>query len=156
MSFLFVYCICICISGIFQFFCLYDIIFLGFLHLLFTLIVFSWAQTRIDVNKSAYLLYPVSTFYNRDRSWTEAIHWYEKALEISESDFDGLSENPHHKLYARMAEMYQKGGFGLKRDPNRSGELYNEAAESAMNVMQGKLANKYYMLAEEVWAEIDE
>lgn len=55
-----------------------------------------------------------------------------------------------------MAEMYQKGGFGLERDPNRSGELYNDAGESAMNVMQGKLANKYYMLAEEVWAEIDE
>ena len=150
MSFLFLCYICVLISDQVYFSQLCCFTFAVYLYF------FSWVQTSIDINKSANLLSLVSIFYNRDRSWTEAIHWYEKALEISESDFDGLSENPHHKLYARMAEMYQKGGFGLERDPNRSGELYNEAAESAMNVMQGKLANKYYMLAEEVWAEIDE
>ncbi len=52
--------------------------------------------------------------------------------------------------------MYREGGYGLDKDANRSGELYNDAAEAAMNAMKGKMANKYYMLAEEVWGEIEE
>jgi len=34
--------------------------------------------------------------------------------------------------------------------------MYNQAAESAMASMKGKLSNKYYMLAEEAWGEIEE
>ena len=37
-----------------------------------------------------------------------------------------------------------------------SDEMYNQAAESAMEAMKGRLANKYYMLAEEAGAECDE
>lgn len=36
------------------------------------------------------------------------------------------------------------------------GDLYSEAAEAAMEAMKGKLANKYYMLAEEAYGEVDE
>ena len=36
------------------------------------------------------------------------------------------------------------------------GELYNEAAEAAMAAMKGRLANKYYALAEEAWAQVEE
>jgi elongation factor 2 kinase len=35
-------------------------------------------------------------------------------------------------------------------------ELYNQAAEGAMAAMKGRLANKYYALAEEAAAEIEE
>ena len=38
----------------------------------------------------------------------------------------------------------------------RSGELFTEAAEAAMSAMNGRLANKWFMLAEEVWAECEE
>ena len=38
----------------------------------------------------------------------------------------------------------------------RSGELYTEAAEAAMSAMNGRLANRWFMLAEEVWAECEE
>ena len=48
--------------------------------------------------------------------------------------------------------MYQSGGYQLERDPNRAGEL---AAEVAMGTMKGKLANRYYMLAEEAWSEVE-
>ena len=37
-----------------------------------------------------------------------------------------------------------------------TGELYNEAGEAATAAMKGRLANKYYALAEEAWAEIEE
>ena len=36
------------------------------------------------------------------------------------------------------------------------GDLYNQAAEAAMEAMKGKLANKYYMLAEEAFGEAEE
>ena len=36
------------------------------------------------------------------------------------------------------------------------GDLYNEAAEAAMEALKGRLANKYYMLAEECYGEMEE
>ena len=36
------------------------------------------------------------------------------------------------------------------------GDLYNSAAENAMAGMKGRLANKYYALAEEAYALIEE
>ena len=48
-----------------------------------------------------------------------------------------------------------QGGCGLEKDSQKAGELYTQAAESAMSAMKGKLSNKYYMLAEEAWSEID-
>ena len=37
-----------------------------------------------------------------------------------------------------------------------TGELYNEAAEEATAAMKGRLANKYFALAEEAWAQVEE
>lgn len=36
------------------------------------------------------------------------------------------------------------------------GELFNEAAEAATSAMKGRLANKYYALAEEAWSRLEE
>mgnify|MGYP003692435681 CR=1 FL=1 len=36
------------------------------------------------------------------------------------------------------------------------GDLYNEAAEAAMEAMKGRLANKYFALAEEAYGEMEE
>ncbi len=36
------------------------------------------------------------------------------------------------------------------------GELYTEAADGAMAAMKGRLANKYYALAEEAWAQVED
>ena len=52
--------------------------------------------------------------------------------------------------------MYREGGYGLYKDPLKSGEIYTDAAERAMAAMNGRLANKWFMLAEEVWAECEE
>lgn len=40
------------------------------------------------------------------------------------------------------------GGNGLKQDKERAYELYQNAAEAAMAATKGRLANKYYELAE--------
>ena len=37
-----------------------------------------------------------------------------------------------------------------------AGDLFTEAAEAAMEAMKGRLANQYYMKAEEAWALMEE
>ena len=94
----------------------------------------------------------------------EAVKWYNRALETPSdtSDTNDTScqaieaANPDYIITARLAEMCRSGGHQLERNPNRAGELYSQAADVAMANMKGKLANRYYMLAEEAWAEVEE
>jgi len=60
-------------------------------------------------------------------------------------------DDPPYVLLSRQAEIWLNGEASQK-DSNRAGELFSKAAESATACMKGKLANKYYMMAEEAWA----
>uniref|UniRef100_A0A8C2K0R0 Eukaryotic elongation factor 2 kinase n=1 Tax=Cyprinus carpio TaxID=7962 RepID=A0A8C2K0R0_CYPCA len=71
-------------------------------------------------------------------------------------EFDGIKDEPRYLLLARLAEMYQEGGHSLDADPQRAGDLFNEAADAAMEAMKGRLANQYYMKAEEAWSMMEE
>ena len=82
------------------------------------------------------------------------MHWYEKLLDLPEDCNEELCSYPVHKIYERLAEMYRIGSFGLEKDLIKSSEHYNSAADAALSSMKGKLANRYYMLAEEVSEEI--
>ncbi|XP_039990363.1 eukaryotic elongation factor 2 kinase isoform X4 [Xiphias gladius] len=97
---------------------------------------------------------------DRKQDWEEAIHWYDSALTMTDYDeggeFDGTQDEPRYLLLAREAEMYQVGGYNLTADPQKAGDLFTEAAESAMAAMKGRLANQYYMKAEEAWALMEE
>ncbi|XP_038064162.1 eukaryotic elongation factor 2 kinase-like isoform X2 [Patiria miniata] len=97
---------------------------------------------------------------NREIIWTEAVHWYQQAIAMSKEDDDGgfdcLNEDPNYQLLVKQAEMYRTGGHGLDKNPRKAGDLYNEAAEGAMAGMKGRLANKYYMVAEECYGEMEE
>ncbi|XP_008300575.1 eukaryotic elongation factor 2 kinase isoform X2 [Stegastes partitus] len=96
----------------------------------------------------------------RKQDWEEAVHWYDSALNMTDYDeggeFDGTQDEPRYLLLAREAEMFQEGGHNLKADPQRAGDLFTEAAEAAMEAMKGRLANQYYMKAEEAWALMEE
>ncbi|XP_067343874.1 eukaryotic elongation factor 2 kinase isoform X7 [Channa argus] len=96
----------------------------------------------------------------RKPNWEEAIHWFDSALNMTDYDeggeFDGMQDEPRYLLLAREAEMFQEGGYGLTADPQRAGDLFTEAAEAAMAAMKGRLANQYYMKAEEAWAQMEE
>ena len=37
-----------------------------------------------------------------------------------------------------------------------TGEMYTNAADAAMAAMKGRMANKYYALAEEAWVQVEE
>lgn len=97
---------------------------------------------------------------DRKQNWEEAIHWYDTVLNMTDFDeggeFDGTQDEPRYLLLAREAEMYQVGGHNLTADPQRAGDLFTEAAEAAMAAMKGRLANQYYMKAEEAWALMEE
>ncbi|XP_063790524.1 eukaryotic elongation factor 2 kinase isoform X6 [Pseudophryne corroboree] len=96
----------------------------------------------------------------RLQNWQEAIFWYNSALNMTDYDeggeYDGTQDEPKYLLLAREAEMLLTGGFELEKDPQRSGDLYTEAAEAAMEAMKGRLANQYYQKAEEAWALMEE
>ncbi|KAM9837468.1 eukaryotic elongation factor 2 kinase isoform 2-T3 [Aulostomus maculatus] len=97
---------------------------------------------------------------DRKQDWEEAIHWYDNVLNMTDYDeggeFDGTQDEPRYLLLTREAEMYQVGGYNLTADPQRAGDLFTEAAEAAMAAMKGRLANQYYMKAEEAWALMEE
>uniref|UniRef100_A0A8D1MUW6 Eukaryotic elongation factor 2 kinase n=1 Tax=Sus scrofa TaxID=9823 RepID=A0A8D1MUW6_PIG len=97
---------------------------------------------------------------DRSPNWPEALHWYNTALETTDCDeggeYDGMQDEPRYTLLAREAEMLFTGGYGLEKDPQRSGDLYTQAAEAAMEAMKGRLANQYYEKAEEAWAQMEE
>ncbi|XP_074476955.1 eukaryotic elongation factor 2 kinase isoform X2 [Sebastes fasciatus] len=97
---------------------------------------------------------------DRKQNWEEAVHWYDTAMNMMDYDeggeFDGTQDAPRYLLLARVAEMYQEGGFNLTAEPQRAGDLFTEAAEAAMAAMKGRLANQYYMKAEEAWALMEE
>ena len=67
-----------------------------------------------------------------------------------------LHTNPNYALNATQAHLYQQGGYGLGKDPQTAGDLYSAAGDLALASMKGKMANKYYAMAEEAWAELDE
>lgn len=90
---------------------------------------------------------------SRKRSWQDALHWYKALLDVSKDCNEELTVYPVYKIYERMAEMFREGSFSLEKDLARSSDLYSCAAEAAIKAMKGKLANRYYMLAEEVIQE---
>uniref|UniRef100_A0A8C7VNA7 Eukaryotic elongation factor 2 kinase n=1 Tax=Oncorhynchus mykiss TaxID=8022 RepID=A0A8C7VNA7_ONCMY len=97
---------------------------------------------------------------DRSQDWKEAMRWYNCALNMTDYDeggeFDGMQDEPCYQLLAREAEMYQEGGHSLDPDPQRAGDLFTEAADAAMEAMKGRLANQYYMKAEEAWGMMEE
>mmetsp|Transcript_2286 Transcript_2286/g.4601 ORF Transcript_2286/g.4601 Transcript_2286/m.4601 type:complete len:786 (-) Transcript_2286:414-2771(-) len=82
----------------------------------------------------------------------KAKEWYEKAVtmgkarkeeeEESES-FPGAGQKKY-ALKAALAALLMEEGGGLEPDLERAAELFNEAADAAMEQGKGKLAQKYY------------
>ena len=105
------------------------------------------------------------------------MQYYESLLTISDEDSDDEEEeetsqedagysdtsnatifsdiDPEYLILARLAELYKQGGNTLQPSPAKAISYYNRAAENAMVCAKGRLANKYYMLAEEISSEMD-
>lgn len=95
---------------------------------------------------------------NKEIDWYKALEFYQKFLNVADEESsmedsytaEVVKEcDPVYSVYARMAEMNKLGGYGLEQDYAEAASLYTEAADSAMSNGKGRLANKYYELAEE-------
>ncbi len=64
--------------------------------------------------------------------------------------------DPIYSILARMGEMNLKGGYGLEQDLSEAVSLFTDAGEKAMAFGKGRIANKYYMLAEQASAMCDD
>ena len=75
---------------------------------------------------------------------------------LEDMGFSELSTEcePSYSLLARMAEMYKEACFGVEKNLQEAADLFNEAAELAMQYGKGRLANKYYACAEEALGEL--
>ena len=101
-----------------------------------------------------------------DRSISKALYWLEEIHELdtmwmdeaANEEFGECAEKPSYQILARLAEIWLTGyeEENIRKDPLKAGEFYNLAAESAMSCMKGKLANRYYMLAEEAYSQCED
>jgi len=101
-----------------------------------------------------------------DRSISKALYWLEEIQDLDDTWMDDAgneengewAEEPSYQILSRMAEIWLSGyeEENIRKDPMKAGDLYNMAAESAMTCLKGKLANKYYMLAEEAYGEVQD
>lgn len=69
----------------------------------------------------------VDLHFFRSINWSEAVRWYDQAIDVDNSDregnFDGTMNDPIYQLVARQANLYWSGGNGLEKDPNKAGML---------------------------------
>ena len=127
-------------------------------------------RSRFDI-----FLFFLISFFNSSVNWSKAVEFYESLLTISDDDSDDEDEDdgtqddagysdtsnvisdidPEYLIMARLAELYKQGGNQLQSSPPKAISYYNRAAENAMVCAKGRLANKYYMLAEEISSEMD-
>ena len=90
----------------------------------------------------------------------QALYWYESIIALDEDEGGDTEEMsfkyPPYVMVAKSAELWYSGVLKQGRNPKKAGELFNQAAEIAMSSMKGKLANRYYTLAEEAWGKAEE
>ena len=61
----------------------------------------------------------------RERSYADAVDWYEMAVNTTSEDdggeFDAVMDDPVYQLQAAMAQLYLDGGYGLEKDASYAG-----------------------------------
>ncbi|RNA05755.1 eukaryotic elongation factor 2 kinase isoform X5 [Brachionus plicatilis] len=100
---------------------------------------------------------------SREIDWFRAIEYYRKIIGNSSEDrglddgfYDISTEcEPVYTILARMGEMHMEGSHGIEQNYTEAADLFNEAAELAMQNGKGRLANKYFDLAEKTSALCD-
>jgi len=135
-------------------------------------IAFDFIRRAAEMGDKGSILYTARTYDSgtglrstESINWTTAVQWYNRFLASSGSDeckgasddlgYSDACDEPAYLVIARIAEIYSEGGNGVEKNAQEAYDLYNEAAEKATACGKGRLANKYFMLAEQVGAELD-
>jgi len=102
---------------------------------------------------------------NKSIDWLKSLEYYQRVVNVSDEepslDAGYMYEvnndcDPIYSILARMGEMNLKGGYGLEQDLSEAVSLFTDAGEKAMAFGKGRIANKYYMLAEQASAMCDD
>lgn len=126
---------------------------------------------EVEANLFLAQLYDTGVDGALEKDWKQAVEYYEKYINLRENASNSIDEDSgthepdesngtdngvpfhdQHDVVARLATLYKTGGHNLICNYQRSGDLYSKAAEMATAAMKGRLANKYYMQAEEAYA----
>lgn len=99
----------------------------------------------------------------REIDWYRANEYYRKIIGncseekgLDDGFYDISAEcEPVYTILARIGEMFMEGKHGIEQNYAEAADLFNEAAERAMQSGKGRLANKYYGLAEKANALSD-
>ncbi|VDP14378.1 unnamed protein product [Soboliphyme baturini] len=117
-------------------------------------------ETAANCGDSFAILYLAEAFTqgsnlgsSRHKSFVKASEYYNRLLQKGPEVEIGI---PHYEIYKRLAEMYAVGDKELQRNSEKASELYNEAGNAATEAMKGKMANKFFMMAERVLAGAEE
>ncbi|KAJ1360533.1 Alpha kinase [Parelaphostrongylus tenuis] len=114
---------------------------------------FKLMETAVEMGNRSAMLFVAEAFETGRRmgrdgqpSYPEAIKWCGKLVGFNDYDETGIVLS-RYKVLAKLTQMYQEAGCGLMQDFERAFNLYIEAAEVAMEAVQGKVAHKYYVQA---------
>lgn len=86
---------------------------------------FSYSATDIGRMEVEYWQNWLFGGIDRERSYAEAVDWYETVVNTTNEDdsgeFDATMDDPVYQLQAAMAQLYLVGGYGLEKDPSYAG-----------------------------------
>ncbi len=98
---------------------------------------------------------------NAKIDWNKSAEYYRKLISYNTNDSAledlgysdiGFDSEPDYMILGRLGQMYFQGLNGLERNVHEASELFTEAADKAIVFGNGRLANKYYNLAEKASA----
>ena len=101
--------------------------------------------------------------YESKIDWNKSVEYFRKLISFNKNDSShegdpdnaGLNCEPDYIILGRLAQMYLEGINGIEKNVQEASELFTEAADKAISSGDGRLASKYYDLAEKASAELD-
>ena len=84
-------------------------------------------------------------------NYEKALQWYEKLMKDDKNDAEGGYDSvlsrlaPAHEVLANQAQIYLKGGYGITKDPNRSGNAFKRNLKHCLVLVLRQKRNKLSM-----------
>lgn len=113
----------------------------------------NWAPPITDVLS-------VSWGHNTSRRFNRKV-WHSRSAKMHHHTLQYDDQLPYQTRLSQTKLMWKKhqhscSCYILTCHSSSTGDLFTEAADAAMEAMKGRLANQYYMKAEEAWALMEE
>ena len=73
-------------------------------------------------------------------------------------DYTDISTDcePVYMILGRLGQMYFEGKNGIEANYQEAGSLFTDAADKAIQFGNGRVANKYYVLADKAYSLVEQ